>query len=99
MADHPVDVSSQLEAVKMNCQKSLIFVTWEKPGYEASRTEFYGTPEQSPSKPIKPKLSREKLDDCLLHSCMALSGRGLDSNGSGYEQVSVSCEHFHESKG
>jgi len=33
MAVHPVDVYSQLETVKMNCQKCLIFVTWEKPGH------------------------------------------------------------------
>jgi hypothetical protein len=30
-----------------------IFVTWENPGRLASRTEFYGTPEQSSLKPTK----------------------------------------------
>ena len=64
MAVHPVDVCSQLETFKINCQKYLIFVTWEKPGHQASRTEFYGTPGHSPSEPIKPKLSRGgELDD------------------------------------
>jgi hypothetical protein len=97
MAVHPVDVFSHLETVRMHCQKSLIFVTWEKSGHLASRIEFFGKPGQSHSIPTKPELSPENLDDCLLQSFTVLRGRGLDSNGSGYKQVSVSCEHGHES--
>ena len=39
MADHPVDVSSQLQTVRMNYQKCLIFVTWEKPGYSTGHRD------------------------------------------------------------